>query len=256
MIFKRYGCRRDLRDPRDHEFRLKVPALIHTLPPAVDLRPWYPPIMDQGDLGSCTANAITGALRWHIITMGGKPDKPLSRLQLYYDERVIESTVAEDAGAEIRTGIKCVKRNGVAYEELWDYIPKAFKQKPPDLLYKSTQLFGSLQYERLSVSAVALKVALAAGFPVVIGISLFDSFESEEVEKTGIVPMPDIENEGMVGGHAMCAVGYGQKPGCFTVANSWSENWGDGGYCYVPEKYLGSPKFGSDYWVIRNVTTG
>ena len=71
MILKRYGCRRDLRDPRDHEFRLKVPALIHTLPPAVDLRPWYPPIMDQGDLGSCTANAITGALRWQIITMGG-----------------------------------------------------------------------------------------------------------------------------------------------------------------------------------------
>lgn len=209
--------------------------------------------MNQGDLGACTAHAITAALRWHIRKMGGKPDAPLSRLQLYFDERAAEGTADEDAGAEIRTGIKCVKKNGVSYEDAWPYDVKRFTRKPPADLYERTQLFGSLTYERVAVSVTGLKTALASGFPVVIGVSLYESFESEEVEKTGIVPMPDPENEGISGGHCMYAVGYGQKPGYFTVANSWSEEWGDKGYCYIPEKYLGSPNLGDDYWVVKNV---
>ena len=86
--------------------------------------------------------------------------------------------------------------------------------------------------------------------PVIIGISVYDSFESSEVEQGGIVPMPGT-NEEMVGGHCMLAVGYGQKPGYFTVRNSWGGAWGDKGDCYIPEAYLGSTSLGSDYWLIN-----
>lgn len=239
-----YGCKRDLRDPRDHKFKIargRVPAV-------VDLRQHCPPIMDQGDIGSCTAQAITAVLRWHVVRHGS-PDKPLSRLQLYYDERKIENTILEDAGAEIRTGIKVAKKIGVGSEALWPYVESNFTIAPPSHVYDMANMFGGLTYERVDVSAWALKKALATKGPVVIGVTLFESFESEQVERDGMVPVPNVDTETMVGGHAMYAVGYGQRPGHFTVANSWGESWGDRGFCYIPEKILGSTEFGGDYWV-------
>lgn len=246
------GCRRDTRDARDFEFKFKA-AHVAGLPAVVDLRKWCVPTLTQ-DLSDCTANALTAVARWHIIKAGGKQDAPLSRLQLYYDERAIENCVTEDAGAEIRDGIKCMRDIGVCYEADWPYNVKKFAIKPPPDRYQRTQLFGSLTYERVDVSINAIKVAIATGFPVVIGISLFASFESDAVEKSGVVPMPDITKEEMTGGHCMYVAGYGQKPGYFTVHNSWGDKWGDKGFCYIPEAYLGSAKFGSDYWVIKNVT--
>lgn len=250
MITRGKGCRRDVKDPRDHEFKFKA-ARVH-VPAEVDLRKWMPPILDQGEIGSCVSHSITSALRWHLRRAGAAYD-PLSRLQVYYYARYLEKTILEDAGCEIRNGIKSVQKFGAAKEDLWPYIENKFTIEPPDEVKRLGMLWTSLTYERVPVGVNSLKVALAEGFPVVIGISLFDSFESGDVEKTGIVPFPDIENESMTGGHAMLCVGYGQKPGYFTVANSWSEEWGDKGYCYIPEKYIGSPKFGSDYWIIKNL---
>lgn len=243
-----YGCRRDTRDPRDREF---VPRVSH-LPEAVDLRPSCPPVMDQGAIGSCTAHGITGALRTLLIK-AGKPDVPLSRLQLYYDERKAEGAVGSDAGAEIRTGIKCAAKIGVAHERLWPYETKHYRAKPPAAAYADAVAFNALQYERVAIDALAVKAALAAGFPVVIGLTLFKSFDGRDVAKTGVVPMPDLKHDKPDGGHCLYVVGYGQKPAHFTVRNSWGPSWGDHGDCYFPEAYIGSNKFGSDYWVVHGV---
>jgi C1A family cysteine protease len=64
------------------------------------------------------------------------------------------------------------------------------------------------------------------------------------------------KHEKTVGGHCMYVVGYGQKPGYFTVRNSWADDWGDKGDCYFPEAYLGSPLLGSDYWIITAEGSG
>ena len=245
MIKHAYGCNRDAEDARDHPF---LPRAVQ-LPPSVDLRPHCPPVMDQGQLGSCTAHGITGALRYELIKSGHK-DVPLSRLQLYFDERALEGTINSDSGAQIRDGIKCAAKNGVAHEALWPYRIDRFRQKPSANVYADAVQFEALSYERVAVDAVAVKSALAQGFPVVIGVTLYDSFESQAVARTGMVPMPE-PGEGVAGGHCMYVVGYGQKPGTFTVRNSWGASWGDGGSCYLPEAYLGSPKLGSDYWIIK-----
>jgi C1A family cysteine protease len=243
-----YGAIRDTRDPRDHRFM--APHI--KLPPSVDLREHCPPVMNQLELGACTAHAITGVLRYLMLKNNMK-DVPLSRLQLYYDERRVEGTINEDAGAEIRDGIKTAQKLGVGDEALWPYNIARFKEKPPAPVYTSALDYQGLSYERVNVSSVAVKTALALGFPVVIGVTLFDSFESKETEKTGIVPMPDLKHEGMVGGHCMYVVGYGQKTGYFTVRNSWDTDWGDKGDCYIPENYIGSPDFGADYWIIKSI---
>lgn len=240
-----YGYRRDTLDMRDHLFRPSVTRL----PASVDLRRHCPPVMNQGALGSCTAHGITGALRYELMR-AGHADVPLARLQLYYDERAKEGTIGEDAGAEIRDGIKCAGKLGVAHEALWPYRPARFKDKPSPVVYRDAVQFEALAYERVAVDAVAIKQALAHGFAVVIGVSLYASFESPAVERTGMVPMPQ-PREKMIGGHCMYVVGYGQKPGTFTVRNSWG-SWADKGDCYFAEAYLGSPQLGSDYWIIKS----
>jgi C1A family cysteine protease len=207
--------------------------------------------MDQGDVGACSAHAITAALRFILIKQG-KPDIALSRLQLYYDERVVEGTVASDAGAELRNGLKCAAKLGVAHEPLWPYNPLKFKSKPTKRVYADALKFTALTYERVEVNVAHIKAALASGFPVIIGISIFDAFESDAVAQTAMVPMP-APTDAPLGGHAMLAVGYGQKPGCFTVLNSWNTDWGDKGYCYIPEAYLGDTDLGSDYWTITSL---
>lgn len=240
-----YGCRRDTKDIRDHIFK---PTAVR-LPAAVDLRGYCPPVMDQGQLGSCTAHGITGALRYEMIRRGAS-DVRLARLQLYYDERVIEGTVASDAGAEIRDGIKSAAKVGVAHESLWPYNITKYRTKPTPSVYQDAIKFRALSYARCDVSAAALKSAIAQGHTPVIGLTLYESFESAAVAKTGMVPMPT-RGEATVGGHCMYVVGYGQKPNTFTVRNSWAADWGDKGDCYFPEAYLGSPHLGSDYWIIQ-----
>jgi C1A family cysteine protease len=241
----RYGYRRDRYDARDRLFH----SAAVRLPAAVDLRPHCPPVMDQGELGSCTAHGITGALRYEL-KLGGAADVALSRLQLYYDERSSEGTVRQDAGAEIRDGIKCAGKIGVGREALWPYQVAKFRSKPPAKVYADAVQFEALSYERVAVGADAIKAALASGFAVVIGVTLYESFESQAVERGGVVPMP-VKGEAVAGGHCMYVVGYGQRPGAFTVRNSWGASWGDKGDCYMPEAYLGSTHYGSDYWVIK-----
>ena len=92
--------------------------------------------------------------------------------------------------------------------------------------------------------------ALMEGFPISCGISVFESFMSEEVAKTGIVPMPDVHNENMVGGHAIAVVGYIKEEDMFLMRNSWGTSWGLNGYFKIPAAYLCSPEYASDFWVI------
>lgn len=249
MTERKYGWIPDIPDHRDHMFAA-APIDASTLPPAVDLREWCPAVMDQGQIGSCTANATTGAIRYNRIKTG-KPDVALARLQLYYDSRALEHTTKSDSGAMIRDVVKSANKKGVAPESLWAYS-NPFTKKPTTAVYKAALDEQVLRYESVNVDVNSIKAAVASGFPVVFGISVFKSFESNEVAKTGIVPMP-MDEEPALGGHCMYIVGYGQKPGYFTVRNSWGTSWGDKGDCYIPENYIGNRKLGDDYWVIKSV---
>ena len=96
-----------LPDRPDHRDRLysTIAAPSPTLPPAVDLRPTCSPVENQGQLGSCTANALVGSLEF-LEAKAGKKVTDLSRLFIYYNERALEGTVKSDAGAMIRDGVK------------------------------------------------------------------------------------------------------------------------------------------------------
>jgi len=232
---QRYGWIPDVPDHRDHLYAAPVVNL-SALPPKVDLRAHCPAVYDQGQLGSCTANAIGAAVEFDLMKQGLKDFMP-SRLFIYYNERVIEGTVGEDSGAQIRDGMKSVGAQGDANEQLWPYEIERFRDKPPAPVYSQAKRHKAVLYQRVAQDLNQMKGCLASGYPFVLGFSVYDSFESEDVARTGDAPMP-ASGEKLLGGHAVLAVGYDDAQQRFIVRNSWGVNWGIEGYFTMPYAYL------------------
>jgi C1A family cysteine protease len=247
------GWKPDLPDIRDEIAAPPEVVKITHLPPKVDLREtgFMPPVYDQSQLGSCTANGIAAALDFDRKKQGLDFLTP-SRLFIYYNERALEGTINDDAGAMIRDGIKVVNKQGACPESEWPYDIAKFKDRPTEQCYTDGLLDTALKYQRVLRSLVAFKAQLADGFPFVFGFSVYDSFESDEVAKTGMVPMPD-PSEQMLGGHCVKAVGYDDSIDKFICRNSWGPDWGDGGYFYMPYLYLVTRSLSSDFWTISAV---
>lgn len=250
----RYGW---VPDTLDHRDRRMVCSVVHeTAPVFADLRPYMPPVYDQGSLGSCTANAIAGAIEYDFR----KQNRPIwtpSRLFIYYNERVLEHTVSIDAGAQIRDGIKTINKWGVCHESRWPYVTSRFATSPPPSAYGEALLHTSLEYSRVDQTNIGIKACIAHGYPVIFGFSVFADFESEKVASSGILPMPGVADKPL-GGHAVLIVGYnsgpimvnGIPPGHFLVRNSWGSDWGMHGYFAMPQDYVLSTRYADDFWSI------
>lgn len=248
---KRYGWIPDLPDQRDYLYSAPI-ATLRSLPTSVDLGPLCPGVYDQGELGSCTANAIAGAIEFDQM----KQKKPVvftpSRLFIYYNEREMEGTVDYDSGAMIRDGIKSVAKQGACPEDMWPYIIANFREKPPQRCYEVALENQVVVYRRLVQTLNQMKGCLASGYPFVFGFTVYESFEAPEVASTGEAPMPGPE-EKVLGGHAVLAVGYDDARQRFLVRNSWGTGWGAQGNFTMPYAYLTQPGLASDFWTIRLV---
>jgi C1A family cysteine protease len=245
---QRYGWVPDLPDHRDQLYSAPVAAL-RAMPPKVDLTSQCPPVYDQGQLGSCTANSIGAAFEFELMKQR-LPDFMPSRLFIYYNERAMEGTVNTDSGAQIRDGIKSVAQQGVCPEPLWPYVIAKFKTSPPKPCYVEALKHKVSLYQRLVPTLNQLKGCLASGYPFVFGFTVYDSFESPAVAKTGHAPMP-VPAEAVIGGHAVMAVGYDDSKQWFIVRNSWGTTWGMKGYFTLPYAYLTDPNLADDLWTIR-----
>lgn len=242
------GWKRDLPDPRDHKFKV-LPQI--TLPTWVDLREKCPPIYDQGQIGSCTANAMGGAFQFEQMKQN-IPNFMPSRLFIYYNTREYEGTVNEDAGATLRNTMKMMVDKGTCPETLWSYN-KCYRKKPSDNCYTEGLKNQVVEYLRVTHAMYDIKYALAEGNPVAFGMMLYESFMNESVARSGIIPMPNLAQESSVGGHAVLLVGYDDSKNCFIVRNSWGTSWGDKGYFYLPYEYVSLPNLTADYWTIKLV---
>jgi C1A family cysteine protease len=247
-VYGGYGWRPQLPDRRDFVRNLDAAAL----PARVDLRSLMPPVYDQGNLGSCTANAIAGAIEYDQMKQKKLSFAP-SRLFIYYNERAIEGDVSKDAGAQIRDGIKSVASKGAPPETDWPYVESEFAVTPPAKAYgdAAKDLVG--YYYTVPQTIDQMKASLAAGYPFVFGFTVYESFESNAVASSGIMPMP-AENEETLGGHAVMAVGYDDASSMIIVRNSWGTSWGQAGYFEMPYAYITDANLASDFWVVRSVT--
>ncbi|MDE3067066.1 MAG: C1 family peptidase [Verrucomicrobiota bacterium] len=246
----RYGWLPDLPDHRDVLYA--APAETLAAPPArMDLRPQCPPVYDQGRLGSCTANAIAGAIEFDRLKQKLADFTP-SRLFIYYNERAIEHTVDSDSGAQIRDGVKSVARQGDCPETEWPYDPAKFKTRPSRRCYADALKYRVVSYQRVARMLSQLKGCLASGCPFVFGFTVYESFESAQVARTGHASLPH-SGEAAVGGHAVVAVGYDDARQWFLVRNSWGAAWGLKGYFTLPYPYVTDENLAGDFWTIRIV---
>ncbi|MGA2029321.1 MAG: C1 family peptidase [Verrucomicrobiota bacterium] len=248
---KRYGWIHDLPDHRDQLYSAPVTAL-QALPPKVDLTPQCPPVYDQGQLGSCTANSIGAAVEFEQMKQKLADIFVPARLFIYYNERVMEGTVDSDGGAQIRDGIKSVANQGVCPETEWPYNIAKFKTKPPKKCYVDALKHRVVLYQRATQTLNQLRGCLASGYPFVFGFTVYESFESPVVAKTGHAPMPK-PNEQSVGGHAVMAAGYDDSKQWFIIRNSWGPGWGMKGYFTLPYAYVTDAQLADDFWTIRLV---
>jgi C1A family cysteine protease len=245
----------DLPDHRDYIFAAIKVRKITKVPNQIDLRSKCPPVYDQGQLGSCTANALGAAFDFDRKKEGHNFMTP-SRLFIYWNERDMEDTVDYDAGARIRDGVKVLKSLGTPPEKEWPYIISKFIQRPSQQAFDDALKNQALVYQRILTPhndpASDMLTCLASGYPFISGISVYESFEGSRASSTGLIPMPS-KNESLLGGHAILIVGYDQEEQTFIFRNSWGRNWGDKGYGYIPFSYLTNKGLASDMWMIRTV---
>lgn len=226
-------------------------------PGSADLRAWCSPIEDQGNLGSCTANAGVGLVEYFERRAFGK-HLDASRLFVYKATRDLMHWTG-DKGAFLRTTMKALVLFGVPPEEYWPYDIPHFDDEPPAFCYAFAQSYQAIEYYRLdppgttkSALLARIKQYLAAGFPSMFGFTVYDSIR--QVGGDGKIPYPS-SGEKVVGGHAIVAVGYddaadvGGEKGALLIRNSWGSGWGDQGYGWLPYAYVESG-LATDWWTM------
>ena len=241
---KHYGWVPDRPDVRDYLYS----AIKHVikLPGKIDLRQYCSLVENQGKLGSCTANALAGNLEF----LDNRTDsiyEDVSRLFIYYNERILEDTIDYDSGASLRDGIKTLRKIGYCLEKTWPYIIERFTRKPSIKCYQEAKKHIIESYHRIE-TLPEMFTCLTEGYPFVFGFTVYEGFQTQRVAKTGVVDMPK-KKEKAIGGHAVMAVGYNQKAKRFLVRNSWGKNWGKEGYFTMPYEYLET--LAADFWTIR-----
>jgi C1A family cysteine protease len=242
----KYGCRRDLPDIRDYKFSVSGPAV--TYPNAFDPRKTAWGVANQLQEGACTAFSSLSAWR-QLLIQEGLPDFEPSYQSQYYWSRLLENTTKTDSGASIRDAVKVIATRGVAPNSMWQYLPSNIFKGPPKAVGDAAKKNIALLYQSVPLTQDAICQAVYKNGNVIIGISVYSSFESASVAKTGIVPLP-AKTEQLLGGHAVHLVGYNLAKGWAIVKNSWGTSWGDAGYCYIPFSYLTNTSLASDFWTI------
>ena len=198
------------------------------------------PARDEGEIGATVGFATEYALEFQIKKNLNRSVR-ISPRYLYYLAR---GGANQYAGAVIKDAIDVLSRHGAVAEDVWPYDPKDAGGPPPDV--SRAELF-KIKASRPLNSVDDVKNALRTYGPVVAGISVYASMQSKEVAKTGIVPMPG-KNEQLLGGHAVCIVGYNDASQLFKFENMWGSAWGDHGYGYMPYAFF--TKYSSDVWAI------
>lgn len=244
-----YGWIPQKADQRDQMMAPMSIKVLQKVPVKMSMRAEMPEVFDQGIIGSCTGQSVAAIIQ-HLYKKAGKPAGNLrhSRLFPYYNARELEGTANSDAGAVIRDVIKCASKYGSPFEAKWPYDTTHVFDKPPADVYTSATENPVRTYKLITQTKAGIIGALSLGHPIVFGFTVYESFESDAMSRTGMMPMPK-PNERVLGGHAVVAVGYNLDKGLVEVRNSWGTNWGQEGYFFMPLEFILSRQ-ASDFWIL------
>jgi hypothetical protein len=231
------GCFRDKLDERDYLMRAYLAPV--KLLKEIDYTAGMSPVRDQGNEGTCVGFATTTGMKEYQEQIDYNKLLVLSPRFLYNECKKIDG-MPEAEGTTIRTAMKVLKDHGTCRENYWPYKPHQ-TDKPQKGAGADAKRFKVLTYARI-LNLHELCLSLLTQGPCVIGVEVFAGMMDT---KNGLVPMPK-RNESSIGGHAICPVGYDDKKKLVKFKNSWTKNWGDKGYGYLPYGYI--EKYMMDAW--------
>ena len=277
-----YGHIPDIPDPRDLKYD---PSTEPTLagPSGGLVQSHLPPIWNQQTIGSCTAHGVLRAFVHQLIRAGialpptppyvtghGYP-APFSRLQQYYNERLLEGTVSSDSGAQVRDAFRALAKYGVAPETVWPYNVSQFTVNPPQNAQTLALKNELLKYHSLTPTGSAggpETVALSNGKAIVFGFNVPQYFEQPDSvaawdpTQTTPLPVPPADYQNWIGGHCVVATYYNYSdspvdtpfgitlpPHSLLIDNSWDVDWGIGGRFVMDAGWFAS-QFASSFWVV------
>lgn len=204
----------------------------------VDLRKLFTPIKDQGQLGACASFAILSVYE-HIHKKNKNEDIDLSEYFLYYNARARNGEANGDSGSSLYHNLESMTQEGACLESLCKYRTDLCDERPTEEAYSDAVTRKVKKALNVKCDLADIKSALAEGYPVVVSLKIFESFEPV----AGFIPMPsaDEKQDEKHGNHAMVLCGYSDDKKVFIVRNSWGTAFGDRGYCYIPYSYISDP---------------
>jgi len=263
----RFGWMPDHPDIRDYPYSAKLgaqEAAVQLPQSAVVAKfPKHVPVVDQGNLGSCVGNSVA-ALHSYVRNVSMR-----SRLQIYYEARRMIGMENEDSGAYIRDAMKVISTLGAGRESWWPYDESKYTVDPLDKVDRDGLKRRIFNYYRLE-DGQAYRTCLAAGFPFVIGFSVYSAFMSADTAAHGVVNWP-VRGERFQGGHAVLVYGYDDDfansewagrsslpaqripKSVYICRNSWGTDWGYNGDFAIDSMYLENPNLADDAWTARRV---
>ncbi len=257
-----FGWLRDLPDPRDYgPDHPSVRAAFSEFKPGSGVRPkktdwaeYFPPVEDQQGLNICSSCACVALAGYFQRRSSGGAARG-SRLFLFQNARKLAGG-AGNCRADLRTTLKALGRFGLPPERYGPYDPGRIQEEPEPFLYAYGREFNMLIYVQLDCIGATggrvlqqLKAHLSAGFPSAFGFPAFDSL-TREVD----IAFPT-RFDSVLGGSAAVAVGYDDArrvrstKGALRVRMSWGEDWGEGGYGWLPYAYV-ERGLAVDFWTL------
>jgi len=254
-----YGWTKQELDFRDLKYS-PPPYVVTALPSKISLEDKLGPCLDQGSIGSCGPHSADGCVMFEQGDQGMSVSS-VSRLFIYYTTRMLMGTINQDSGVDNRSMLKAMARYGYCDESLWPYNVNKFREQPSQEAITAAVKNRITSYAAVAQTLDDMKGCLVAGAtghlggPFVFGFSVYESFESPEVERTGDAPMPQ-KNERLLGGHDVVVYGYDDSTQRFYFRNSWGKNWGNNGNGSLPYSFCTNPQLANDFWVLNSIPGG
>jgi C1A family cysteine protease len=245
-----YGFKPSSLDHRDLKFGVTAPT---ALPPVVDLSTAINWVYDQEQQSSCVGNSTTSLIRFRRLQQK-LPEIDPSRDFIYWQARAIENDTTRDEGCQIRSAMQAVSKAGYCPESMFPFNTHDVFTAPSTEACNNASHNLVTEYVTINQDHNSLRASLAANTPYVCGIEVCQSFESNQVAQTGLVPMPT-NSDPVVGGHAVFCVGYNDQTQYYKFLNSWGADWGQKGYFFLPYAFVESADLTTDFFTINKFVT-
>lgn len=230
-----FGLHKSSFDDRDYLLRGYLEE--KSLPSHFDITHKMTRVRSQGKEGACVGFAFVAGVKEYQEQIDYKKFIELSPRYIYDEARKISG---HSEGTTLKAAMQVASKQGVCEEKYWPYqVPQTIPKS--SIADTNASKYKIQTYARI-LNLIELKRGLVQFGPILIGVKVYAGMK--KAKDTGVTPNPGcFERMKVLGGHALCAVGYDDfspyyNDGHIKCKNSWGSDFGSEGYIYLSYKYI------------------